>query len=241
MDAFRIVMIVLFVALALITGKVYAAFYPSRQYSPVRMITRIAVFGAMSTVLYVIPVFKFSLPFFPSFLEIHIDEIPAFIAGFAYGPWTGIAVIAIKTVMKFVFNGVTATLGVGELTDLILSSLYVGIATFIYTKKRNLKGVAIGFGVATLVQVFVAMVINVYVMIPFYMNVMNFPVDGLLRMMQVANPAITDVGWSYAFFAVLPFNLVKDAIVIVITFILYRSLHMFLRFEGKKSKTKRLV
>lgn len=241
MDAFRIVMIVLFVALALITGKVYAAFYPSRQYSPVRMITRIAVFGAMSTILYVIPVFKFSLPFFPSFLEIHIDEIPAFIAGFAYGPWTGIAVIAIKTVMKFVFNGVTATLGVGELTDLILSSLYVGIATFIYTKKRNLKGVAIGFGVATLVQVLVAMVINVYVMIPFYMNVMNFPVDGLLRMMQVANPAITDVGWSYAFFAVLPFNLVKDAIVIVITFILYRSLHMFLRFEGKKSKTKRLV
>jgi len=86
MDAFRIVMIVLFVALALITGKVYAAFYPSRQYSPVRMITRIAVFGAMSTILYVIPVFKFSLPFFPSFLEIHIDEIPAFIAGFAYGP-----------------------------------------------------------------------------------------------------------------------------------------------------------
>jgi len=143
--------------------------------------------------------------------------------------------------MKFVFNGVTATLGVGELTDLVLSSLYVGIATFIYTKKRNLKGVAIGFGVATLVQVLVAMVINVYVMIPFYMNVMNFPVDGLLRMMQVANPAITDVGWSYAFFAVLPFNLVKDAIVIVITFILYRSLHMFLRFEGKKSKTKRLV
>ena len=241
MDAYRIVMIVLFVALVLITGKVYAAFSPSRQYSPVRMITRIAVFGAMSTILYVIPVFKFSLPFFPSFLEIHVDEIPAFIAGFAYGPWTGIAVIAIKTVMKFVFNGVTATLGVGELTDLILSSLYVGIATFIYTKKRNLKGVAIGFGVATLAQVFVAMLINVYVMIPFYMNVMNFPVDGLLRMMQVANPAIKDVGWSYAFFAVLPFNLVKDAIVIVITFILYRSLHMFLRFEGKKSKTKRLV
>ena len=241
MDAYRIVMIVLFVALVLITGKVYAAFYPSRQYSPVRMITRIAVFGAMSTILYVIPVFKFSLPFFPSFLEIHVDEIPAFIAGFAYGPWTGIAVIAIKTVMKFVFNGVTATLGVGELTDLILSSLYVGIATFIYTKKRNLKGVAIGFGVATLAQVFVAMLINVYVMIPFYMNVMNFPVDGLLRMMQVANPAIKDVGWSYAFFAVLPFNLVKDAIVIVITFILYRSLHMFLRFEGKKNKTKRLV
>lgn len=241
MDAYGIVMIFLFVALVLVTGKVYSAFYPNRQYSPVRMITRVAVFGAMSTILYVIPVFKFRLPFFPSFLEIHVDEIPAFIAGFAYGPVTGIAVIAIKTVMKFAFNGITPTLGVGELTDLILSSLYVGIATFIYTKKRNLKGVAIGFSVATLAQVFAAMIINVYLMIPFYMNVMNYPLDGLLSLMKAANPAITDVGWSYAFFAVLPFNLLKDAIVIVITFILYRSLHKFLRFEGRKTKTKRLV
>lgn len=243
MDAYRIVLIVLFVALVVLTGKVYSAFYPGREYSHVRMITRVAIFGAMSTILYVVPMFKFSLPFFPSFLEIHIDEIPAFIAGFAYGPVTGIAVIAIKTVMKFVFNGVTATLGVGELTDLILSSLYVGIAAFIYKRKRNLRGVALGFTLATITQVIVAMFINVYIMIPFYMNVMNYPVDGLLRMMQVANPSITDVGWSYAFFAVMPFNLFKDAIVIVLTFILYRSLHKFLRFEGKnarKRKTKRL-
>ena len=236
MSALEITLIVLFIALVILTGKVYAAFFPNRQYSPVRLISRIAIFGAMSTILYVVPVFKFALPFFPSFLEIHVDEIPAFVAGFAYGPFTGIAVIAIKTVMKFVFNGVTATMGVGELTDLILSSVYVGIATFIYQKKRNLKGVAIGFGVATLVQVIVAMFINVYVMIPFYMNVMNFPLDRLLGAMQAANPAITDVEWSYAFFAVLPFNLLKDAIVIAITFVIYRSLHKFLRFEGKKKR-----
>ena len=234
MSVYEIILVIAFFALVLLTGKVYAAFFPGREYSRVRLISRVAIFGAMSAILYVVPMFNIALPFFPSFLKIHIDEIPAFVAGFAYGPVTGLAVIAIKTAMKFVLYGVTETLGVGELTDLILSCIYVGVATFVYRKKRNLKGVAIGFGIATVLQVIAAMVLNVYVMIPFYMNVKGYPLDALLRAMQVANPSITDVGWSYAFFAVLPFNLLKDAIVIVITFIVYRSLHKFLRFEKKK-------
>ena len=238
MDYYGWVILVLSIALIIMTGKVYSAFFPNRDYSPVRMVSRIAIFGAMASILYVVPVFKFSLPFFPSFLEIHVDEIPAFIAGFAYGPLTGIGVVVIKTAAKFILTGSPNTMGVGELTDLILSSVYVGVATFIYSKKRNLKGVALGFGVATVLQVIAAMLINVYVMIPFYMYVKNYPLDGLLRMMRLANPAITDVGWSYAFFAVLPFNLFKDAIVIIVTFIIYRSLHKYLRFEGRNKKKK---
>lgn len=238
MDVLGIITLAFFVFLVIMTGKIYAANQEKRDYSPVRLISRVAIFGAMSSILYLVPIFKLKLPFFPSFLELHFDEVPAFIAGFAYGPVTGILVIVIKTAMKFVLYGVPETLGVGELTDLILSSVYIFIACFIYQKKRNLKGVAIGFGIATVVQVIVAMVLNVYVMIPFYANVMGFPLPALLSMMQKAVPAITDTGWSYAFFAVLPFNLLKDAIVIVLTFILYRSLHVFLRFEGGKKKKR---
>lgn len=222
-----------FLIALLLTFRLYFDQRGDRQYNPIRFMVRIAVFSVISALLYSIPVFKFSLPFLPAFLEIHIDEIPAFIAGFAYGPLAGVGVIAVKSLLKFVLAG-TSTLGVGELTDFILSTVYVFIATFVYQKRRNLKGVAIGFGIATFVQVVVAMFLNVYALIPFYMNVMQYPLDLLLGMMQKANPAITDVGWSYAFFAVLPFNLLKDALVIVLTFLMYRSLHVFLRFEGKK-------
>lgn len=238
MEPMKYVGLAAFLIASVFLFRLFFAFFPKREYNHVRFMARVAVFAAISTFLYVVPIFKFSLPIFPSFLEIHIDEIPAFIAGFAYGPISGIAVIFIKTALKFVIGG-TSTMGVGELTDLILSSIYVFIATFVYNRKRNLKGVAIGFSIATVVQVLIAMILNVYVMIPFYMNVMNFPLQGLLAMMRAANPAITDVGWSYAFFAVLPFNLVKDAIVIVVTFLMYRSLHVFLRFEGKKKKVGR--
>ena len=219
------------IGLVIFTGKIYAALHPGREYSHVKMISRVAVFGAMSAILYLVPALKIKLPFFPSFLELHFDEIPAFIAGFAYGPFAGFAVIALKTVLKLPMS---STLLVGELTDLILSSLYVCTAAFIYQKRRNLGGVAIGFSIATILQVVAAMVLNVYIMIPFYSTVMGFPIPALLKLMQAAIPAISDTGWSYAFFAVLPFNLLKDAIVIAITFIVYRSLHKYLRFEKKK-------
>ena len=62
----------------------------------VKFMVRVAVFGGISIILYTVPMLKFPVPFFPSFLEFHVDEIPIFIAGFAYGPWTAAAIILIK-------------------------------------------------------------------------------------------------------------------------------------------------
>lgn len=228
MNVVSIIGLVIFFILFVLTIKVYFSFHPSKSFNPVRFMSRVGMFGALATLLYVIPVFSVKLPFFPSFLSIHFDEIPAFIAGFAYGPLAGFGVILVKTLIKLPFS---ETLCVGELTDLILSSIYVCSAALIYKKKRNLKGVAIGFAVSTALQVVSAMLLNVYVMIPFYMQVMGFAEGDLLYVMRLAIPAIQNVRWSYAAFAVLPFNLLKDALVVILTFLLYRSLHVFLRFK----------
>ena len=148
-----IALILLFVALV-VTIKLYGDEHPRPDFNPVRFMARVAIFGAMAAILYAVPVFHFTLPFLPSFLEFHFDEIPAFICGFAYGPVAAGCVIAVKTLIKLPF---TSTMGAGELSDLILSCLYVIPAVIIYGKVRNLKGVAIGFGVATLIQVAAAM------------------------------------------------------------------------------------
>lgn len=223
-----IIAIVAALLLFVLSFKLYGSFYRTGRFNPTQFIARVAIFGAMSAILYVVPVFTFSLPFFPSFLSLHFDEVPAFIAGFAYGPLSAIAVIAIKTLIKLPF---TSTMCVGEVTDFILSSLYVGMATLIYKKKRNLKGVAIAFACSTVVQVIAAMLLNVYVMIPFYMGLFGLSEEGLLAIMQLAIPAIKDISWSYALLAVLPFNLLKDAIALAVTFVVYRSVHKLLRFE----------
>ena len=223
-----IVAIVMAFILLAASFRFFGAYNEQRKFNSTRFIARVAIFGAFAAILYVVPIFTINLPFIPSFLSLHFDEIPAFIAGFAYGPLSGLSVILIKTLIKL---PMTSTVGVGELTDLLLSGAYVSIAAFIYKKKRNLKGVAIGFGLATVLQLGFAMLLSVYLMIPFYMNLYGIDEAGLLRVMQLANPAIKDIGWSYAFFAVLPFNLIKDVIVIIVTFFVYRSIHKLLRFE----------
>lgn len=222
-----IVSIILILFAFVFTFLLYFKLRPSREFNHVRFVARVGIFGAMATVLYVVPGLTFKLPFFPSFLSFHFDEIPAFICGFAYGPLSGFMVIVIKTIIKL---PMTSTAAVGELGDLLLSTLYVVPCTFIYKRIRNLKGVGIGFGISTIIQILAAMVLNVYVLIPLY-QLIGLPLEMILGAIQAANPAIHDAGWGYALMAVAPFNAMKDAIVIAVTFLVYRSIHKFLRFE----------
>ena len=178
----------------------------------VKFMVRVAVFGGISIILYTVPMLKFPVPFFPSFLEFHFDEIPIFIAGFAYGPWTAAAIILIKFLVKIPF---TSTMVVGEISDLIYSTAFIIPAAIIYQKHRKFSSALIGISVVT----------NVYLMIPFYMFVMDFPEQAILAMCQAANANVTDVKWSYGLLCVLPFNVIKDAIVIIVTLLVYKATH----------------
>ncbi|MFA5421686.1 MAG: ECF transporter S component [Bacilli bacterium] len=198
----------------------------------VRFMSRVAIFGALSAILYIVPFLKFPLPFFPTFLEFHFDEIPLFIAGFAYGPLSAFCAIIVKTIIKLPF---TSTLTVGEWADLIYSTSFVIPAAIIYAKRRNIKGVVLGFIVGFIAQLIVSVVFNVYLMIPFYMFVMDFPEAAILAMAQAANPAVSDIGWSLGFLAIVPFNLIKNTMVVILTFLVYKSIHRFMaQFEEKK-------
>lgn len=231
MTIYSYVALIMFALLVVFTFRVYFLFFGKQEFNSARFIARVAIFGAISSVLYVVPVFNFQLPFIPSFLSIHFDEIPAFVCGFAYGPLSGIAVLAIKSIVKLPFS---STLCVGEIGDFILSSIYVGIATFIYSKKRNLKGVGIGFLLSSLVQIVCSLLVNIYVLIPFYLWMLKIEPEAMLGIMNTVNPLINDVKWSYGLLAVVPFNAIKDVLVVIITFIVYRSIHVFLRFSPKK-------
>ena len=204
--------------------KVYFSSKEKKHYhNTTKFITHIAIFGSISALLYIF--IKFPLPFLPSFLEFHFDEVPIFIAGFAYGPLSAFCIILLKTIIKLPF---TSTLGVGELSDLIYSCAFVLPAAFIYKRRRTFKAAMVGLAIGTFCQLIFALLGNIYVMIPFYMEVMQLPKEVILGMMQKANANITDIGWAYALFAVLPFNALKNAMVLVITIFTYKSMHRFI-------------
>ena len=198
-----------------------------------KLIARTAVFAAISIVLYTVPFLKFSLPIFPAFLEIHLDEIPAFLAGFAYGPLSGFLVILLKTVVKLPLTG---TAGVGELADFIYSVAFVLPAAFIYKKHRTLKGAFVSIGVATVVQIVASSLCTTFIMLDMYSKLYHLPKAVILSMCQKINPAIKDLGLPFLFMVALPFNALKDAIVVVVTMILYKRLRLlFKKIDAQKN------
>jgi riboflavin transporter FmnP len=195
-----------------------------------KFIVKTAIFSAMSVILYTVPYLKFSVPFFPSFLEIHLDEIPALIAGFAYGPLCGFFVILIKTIIKL---PMTTTMCVGELADFIYSSIFIIPAAIIYRKNRKIKGALLGLLIGGGLQLVTASFITTFLMLDFYIMMMGFPKEAILKMCQAINPMVTSLDWPFLLMVALPFNLFKDILVVVVTFILYKNMH---RFIDKKIK-----
>ena len=198
-------------------------FTPKDKHITTRFIARTGVFSSIAVILYTVPILKFSVPFFPSFLEIHFDEVPAFIAGFAYGPLSAFFVILIKTIIKL---PITNTMGVGELADLLYSTAFVLPASIIYKYHRNMKGALASLGIATIIQVLVASIFTAFVMLDFYVFMMPvLSLEGILKMCQAINPNITSLGLTFVFMVGLPFNLFKDVIVVLITLVLYKNTH----------------
>lgn len=204
-----------------------------RHFISAKFITRSAVFAAISIILYIVPVFNIALPIFPSFLKIHVDEVPAFIAGFAYGPLSAIFVIVVKTLAKL---PMTSTAGVGELADLVYSLAFVVPAAIYYKKHKTIKGALIGLGIATIIQLVVATFVTTFLILDFYIFVMGWPEVVILNMCKAVNPAVTSLRWPFLLMISLPFNAMKDGIVIVVTFVLYKRLHTYIDRLGEQQK-----
>lgn len=198
-------------------------------------LTRLAVFTALSVVLYFFV--KIPLPIFPSFLELQISDMPALIAGFAGGPLSGAVVIIVRTLIKLPFSH---TACVGELADLIIGLGFVLSSAFFYKKFRTLKGALIGLIIGTFSTTAVAVLCNYLFLIPFYATLM--PMEAILGMVQVVHKSATMETFYlyYLLFAVLPFNLLRGAICGVITFIVYKSTNRIFdrMFDSSKNKKK---
>ena len=229
-DLFRLMVGVISI---LITG----TFFINKMFLKHRPITskfiaRVAIFASIATILYVVPYFQFGLPFFPAFLEIHLDEVPIFIAGFSYGPFSALMILIIRTLIK---RPMTHTLGVGELADLIYGIIFVIPACIIYQRKRTFKGALLSLGIATIMQTLLASLITSFPILDFYMYVMGFTKEMLIAMCQIANPNVTSLGWTFFFLVALPFNFFKDILVVIITILLYKRLKIVINKLAKEN------
>lgn len=218
-DAIRTTVFIIVSLFVLI--KFINTFFVKNKRVTTKFISRTAVFAAISIILYLVPFLKFRLPFFPSFLEVHLDEVPLLIAGFAYGPWSALFALTIKTLVKLPLS---TTMCVGELADFIYSFFLIVPAAIIYKKHRNFKGVGVGLTLGVICQLLASCFITTFLILDFYMFMMHFEKAAIMKSIANAGINISSLDWPFFFSVALPFNLLKDIIVVIFTLLLYKRL-----------------
>lgn len=191
----------------------------------VKKIALIGMLGALGGLFMLI---KTPLPFMPPFMDFDLAALPEIIGGFALGPVAAVLIVIVKLIVKLAILG-TSTAFVGELSNFIVSVAYVLPAVLIYDHHKEKKSALQGMIIGTIVCTLAAVISNVYMIIPFYANMMaGWSVDTIVDMCHAACPLVNDI-WTLALFGVVPFNLIKCGVTSVITFIVYKKISVPLK------------
>ena len=164
---------------------------------------------AVLTALAVGLALAFHIPIFPSvaFLEYDMADVPIFLCTFMYGPFAGVIV----TVIVSVIQGLTVSAGsgpIGILMHVLSTGSYVLVSGIIYAKHKSFKGalVSIASGILTWM---VFMILWNVIFTPLYMGVPRKVVIDLLGF-------------------IVAFNAIKVTANSLLTLLLYKRLrHLF--------------
>lgn len=181
----------------------------------------IAKTGVLAAVAIVLMYIEMVLPLMPSFLKLDFSEVAVLLASFTLGPATAILIELIKNVAHL---PASQTLYVGELANFVIGSLFVGSAGLIYKHRKTRTNAIVALIIGTLTMTVGASLINYFFMLPFYIKVMEFPLEAIIGMTQaVGNKLVTNLE-TLILFVFVPFNLFKGLVVSLIVGVLYKRL-----------------
>lgn len=204
-------------AIALILEKLFIK--DRKKLGSTHFISYTAIFSAMAGFLMFLEIPLF---FAPGFYKIDLSEIPILICTFYLGPVAGVVSELLKIVVKLVFKG-TTTAFVGDFANFVVGCSFVLPASVIYHAKRGKKSALVGMIVGTLVMTVFGSLFNAVYLLPTFAELYGMPLDAIIAMGSEVNSAINSVS-TLVLFAVVPFNLLKGAIVTVLTMLLYKRI-----------------
>ncbi len=186
----------------------------TRSNLSVQYMTRIAILGALSAVL-----FPLEIPIV-AFYKLDFSTLPALLGAFSMGPLPGLAILLIKDLSRLAYS---SSMYVGELADFIMSAAFILPASLIYRKHKTRKTALVGMAVGTLCMIVVSVLVNWKMMIPFYMTAFHMDMEAIIGMARKALPSV-DTEWKVLLYVTAPFNLLKGFVLSLLTFVLYKRL-----------------
>ena len=159
----------------------------------------------------------------PPFLKVDLSGAVVLIGAFIFGIAPAITMIGIKDIIHLTQ---TQTGGSGEVADFLMLSTLVVIAVLLYRGHKSRKMAVLGCAAGSVAMACVGMLTNYFLIIPFYSQVM--PLQAIFDACNAINPYVTGMQ-GYLLLGVLPFNLIKGAILTAITMLAYKKLSVFIK------------
>lgn len=216
-----------------------------KSFLDIKRMSFIAIFAALSILFYtIIP--KFSLPIFPSFLEINFSMIPIVICAFMLGPIDGAICLILRFLVKL---PLTHTACVGETADLLIGLPVALSAGILYNHTQFKLKELWAFLSAFLLWIVMSVFTNAVINIPFYkatipggMSTIIGASNDAFRLISGGNlPEITEKNFMfyYIFYAVVPFNTILSLVVLLITWPVHKRLKILYTMIDKKEDKNR--
>ena len=142
------------------------------------------------------------------------------LAGFFLGPSATVACEGIKILLKLLLKG-TSTAFVGDLANFVVGCCFVLPATIVYHIRKTKRSAIVGLVVGTLTMAIFGSAFNAVYLLPKFAELFHMPLDQIIKMGADIHPAINGVS-SFVFLCVAPLNLVKAAMVSLVTMLLYK-------------------
>ena len=178
----------------------------------VGVMTRIAILAAAASILFLI-----EIPIV-AFYKLDLSNIPVLLGAFSMGPVPGLVILAIKSAIGLLHS---SSAGIGELADFVMGAALVIPASVIYHRKKSRKNAIIGMAIGTVCMVIVGVLMNKWVMLPFYMGAFHMDMDGIIKAAGVAG---VDSEWKLLLLVTGPFNLLKGVVLSIVTALIYKPL-----------------
>ena len=178
----------------------------------VATMTRIAILAAAASILFLI-----EIPIV-AFYKLDLSNIPVLLGAFSMGPVPGVIILALKSAIGLLHS---SSAGVGELADFVMGAALIIPASVIYHRKKSRKNAIIGMAIGTVCMVIVGVLMNKWVMLPFYMGAFYMDMDGIIKAAGVAG---VDSEWKLLLLVTGPFNLLKGVVLSIVTALIYKPL-----------------
>lgn len=190
-----------------------------------------AIFGVVGFILMAL---EFPVPLVPSFIKLDFSELPALITAFAVGPLWGVLVCLVKNLLHCFLS---STMGIGELSNFILGSVFVFTAGLVYKYKKSRIGALIGSVTGAVLMSVIGVFSNYFIIYPLYSMFLMMPMDTIINAYHNIYPFVTDL-WTALLVCNLPFTFLKCMVSVVITFICYKYLSPIIKGEKKQTAKK---